>query len=413
MALFESSEVTRKPPPSLLPKCGACGLHLGCRSPKMPVTGDGRMGVLVVAEAPGADEDARNEQLVGRAGQELRRTLHSIDIDLDRDCWKTSALICRPPEDRTPTNDEVDYCRPNLLAVIRELQPKVVIVLGGPAIRSVLGPHWKDDVGSVAQWVGWNVPLHEPNMWVAPTYHPSYVVREEGNPIGPVVKLWFRRHLQAAFELASGGRPWVVAPNYEKKVQLLYNPEDAARHIRSYIERGGAVAVDYETDRLKPDADDAEIVSCALCWRGQETIAYPFVGVAATATGELLRSPLPKIMANNPFEDRWTRRMFGHPVNNWSWDCVLSAHHLDCRKDITSVKFQAFVRLGQTPWDFQVRPYMEGDGSNDRNRVRQIDTRTLLLYNGMDALLEYWVACIQRAEMMQQDTEPIRLRSAQ
>lgn len=408
---FEAAEVIRKPPPSLLPKCGACGLSTaGCKSPKMPVTGEGRLGVLVVAEAPGEVEDDRNEQLVGPAGQLLREVLREIEVNLDVDCWKTNALICRPPENRTPTADEIDYCRPNLMATIRELRPKVIIPMGGPAIKSLLAPFWREDVGSVSTWVGWRIPLQKPNVWIAPTYHPSHVRREikDETATASVLRLWFKRHLQSAFEL-SGSRPWPTVPDFLSQVRVEYDPEAAARWIRSVVQRGGPTSFDYETDRLKPDMSDSEIVSCAITWRGLETVAYPWAGEAIKATSEYLQSDLPKIGANLKFEDRWTRAKLGHRVNKGVWDGMLSAHHLDQRWNITSVKFQAFVRLGQEPWDLQVRPYLEADGGNAKNRIRQLDLRTLLIYNGMDPLMEYHVGGLQRAEMLQQDTEVIRL----
>ena len=406
---FDAAEVTRRPLASTSPRCGACGLYLGCRSPKMPVTGDGRLGVLIVAEAPGAEEDRRNEQLIGDAGQELRRVCRSIDIDLDRDCWKTNSLICRPPDNRKPTNNEIDYCRPNLTNAIRELQPKVIIPLGGTAIRSVLGPHWRDDVGDVTTWVGWKIPLHKPNVWVAPNYHPSYVLREEKDKssIAPVLKLWFSRHLEAAFALTD--RPWVKVPDYASQIRIELDPAEAAKWIRSIIDRGGVTSFDYETNMLKPDSDEADIVSCAICWRGRETVAYPMIGDAIHATKQYLLSPLPKIGANEKFEDRWSRAKLGCAVVNGVWDCMQSAHHLDCRQGITSVKFQGFVRLGQEPWDVSIKPYLTAEGGNTKNRIRQADLRTLLLYNGLDSLVEYHTGGIQRAEMLQQDTEAIRL----
>jgi hypothetical protein len=132
------------------------------------------------------------------------------------------------------------------------------------------------------------------------------------------------------------------------------------------------------------------------------------VGDAVAALVDYLISDIPKIGANNKFEDRWTLAKLGVRVNRWAWDDMLSAHHLDQRAGITSVKQQAFVRLGMEPWDLAMRPYLEGDGGYGENTIRKADLGSLLRYNGMDPLMEYYVGVLQRAEMLQQDSEAIR-----
>lgn len=296
IGFFPASEAVSKPVLSLLPKCGACGLDKTCLSPKMPVSGAGQRGVLIVAEAPGSDEDNQGTQLVGQAGQQLRNATARVGWDLDRDCWKTNSLICRPPENRTPTSDEIDYCRPNLSKTIRELNPRMIVPLGAVAVRSLLGPLWRENVGSMAQWAGWRIPLQDGNRWVCPNYHPSYVLHCAEMPNGPVVKLWFERYIEQALQLE--GRPYDVVPNYLDRVRVILDPHAAADWIRAKLIDGGAFSFDYETTTLKPDSKDAEIVCCGVCWNGQTAIAYPWLEPAITATGELIRSKYPKIGGN-------------------------------------------------------------------------------------------------------------------
>lgn len=397
MGFFSKAEVTSRPPLSLSPKCGACGLHKQCYSPKMPVTGSGRRGILVVAEAPGEEEDRRGVQLVGQAGQYLRESLENLGVDLDRDCWKTNALICRPPENRTPTDDEITYCRPNLINAIKELHPRQIILLGASAVQSMLGLYWKEATGGIGLWAGWSIPFQPMNCWICPNYHPSYVLRSEQDRNGQAVKVWFERFLAKALMIE--GRPWETVPDYESDVRLVYDTDQAAEWIYRKLENGAVSSFDYETDRLKPDHPDAEIVSCAICWRGEETIAFPFYGAVVDAMREYVRSPFPKIGANNKFENRWSRRILGERVRNFIWDTVNDAHILDNRDGITSVKFQAFVRLGFPDWSYAIRSYFDTDGDNERNRIRQIDLRTLLIYNGIDALVEYKIAQHQKKEL--------------
>lgn len=405
---FQSSVVsTKRSFSSLIPRCGACQLDRSCKSPKMPVTGEGRKGILIVGQGPGEVEDDKNEPFVGKAGQELREALRGLKIDLDKDCWKTNSIICRATkkddngkiQNRPPTADEVDHCRPNLLKAIEELNPKIIISLGLEATQSVIDPLWSAGVGNqITKWVGWKIPSQKLNTWICPTYHPSYVLRSQDQPNGKVVKLWFDRHLKAAVGLDD--RPWTEIPDYASQIQVILDPDKAAKIIRKMIEKGGAVSFDLETNMLKPDSDKAEIICCSICWKGEKTIAYPWIGEAIEATKELLVSDLPKIGYNVKFESRWIKTKLGVDVNNWVWDGMLSAHHLDNRRGITSCKFQGFARLGVPLWNEHIEPHLKSTDDSGLNRIREVDMRELLIYCATDSIVEFRIAELQKKEML-------------
>jgi uracil-DNA glycosylase family 4 len=376
------------------PQCSICGLAGGCTSPRMAVTGRGLRGVLVVAEAPGKDEDAQGTQLIGEAGQLLRQKLAGVGVDLDKDCWKTNACCCRPQGNATPTDKQTIACRPKLLREIRELDPTVILLLGATAVKSLVGHLWREDVGPIGRWVGWRMPVQGINAWVCPTWHPSYLLRTKS----PVLELLFEEHLRDAMALSE--RPWQSPlPDYRQHVQRILDPEVAAEHLRSMILRGGPVAVDYETNMLRPHHPRAAIVSCAVCQGGTHTIVYPWYGDVIAATGELLASPVKKIASNMKFEEAWTRWAFGHGVRNWYWDTMLAAHALDNRPGITGLKFQAFARLGMGDYAAGITHYLEDEQKDGTNRIKEIDLDDLLLYNGMDAKLEHDLAVMQMEEM--------------
>jgi len=391
---------SKAPPPSE-PYCGACGLYKTCRSPKMPWSGAGRRRVLIVAEAPGPDEDATGTQQAGKVGQYLRRALFALGVDLDRDCWTTNTLICMPQDGRKPTGKEISYCRPNLLNTIQELQPEIIILLGGTPLESLVGYYWKEDTGGIALWAGARVPHQRSNTWICPTFHPLSVMREEEKCREKEVcvsKLWWERHLAAAFGLT--GRPWPVVPDYRGEITRIMDPGDAAAAIDRIIEQGGPCAFDYETNMLKPDGADARIVSVSICHKDKQTIAYPYHGAAIAATKRFLQSNIPKIASNMKFEDRWSLAVAQTPVANWYFDTMQGAHLLDSRPGVTSIKYQAFVRLGFERYDTHIEPYLKTRGSRQANQVlREIDIMDLLLYNGLDSLLEYRVAKKQTREL--------------
>lgn len=374
----------------------------------MPPTGEGRRRVLIVAEAPGKEEDAQGEQLIGPAGQHLRGTLGPLGVNLDRDCWKTNAIICRPKDNRTPTNAEVDYCRPNVNKAIRDLNPEVIIPMGLPAVRSVIGPLWKEDPGKMGRWVGWQIPSQKLNAWVCPTWHPSYLLRTGGKydksmNDNEVLARMYEEQLEAAFDLE--GRPWGDSvPDWRADVRCTLDAEQAARWLQRVAQaREGMVAFDYETNMLKPDSPDARIVSASVAWGRTEperTFAFPWHGPAIKAFQQLMRSPIPKIASNMKFEDRWTRMAFGHRVRGWYWDTMLASHVADCRPEITGLKFQAFVLLGMPSFNDHIEPFLKTKGNTKINQVlKQIDMDDLLLYNGLDSLLEFRVAVKQMAAL--------------
>lgn len=370
------------------PRCGRCKLGRNCHSPKMPHTGNGRLDILVVAEAPGRNEDEQGTQLIGESGQLLRDHLVSMNVDLDRDCWKTNAVVCFPH--RTPTDNEIECCRPNLLKTIKQLKPKVIVLLGGVAVKSLIGRLWRQNTGGIARWAGWRIPCQKLNAWICPTYHPAYLLRENNQTLG----LWFGEHLRRAFELKD--RPWKKVPDFTEQVTRVLKPLDL---IDSFVGTDyPPIAFDYETTHLKPDAEDARIWTCAIS-DGERTIAYPWTESSAEATERLLLSNVPKIGANIKFEQRWTKRVFGHGVRNWRWDTMLASHALDHREGITSVKFQAFVQLGQPSYDDHMRPYLEAKVPGQANRIKEANLQDVLMYNGLDALLEWKIAHRQMKQM--------------
>lgn len=386
----------------LEPQCQRCQLYRGCRSPKMPPTGEGRKKILVVAEAPGEVEDARGTQLVGPVGQMLRRELAQLGVDLDRDCWKTNALACRPGVDnREPKDQEIEYCRPNVVRAIKIFRPRVVMLFGLAATKSVIGRWWKDSIGHVGRWVGWRIPCPEWPCWICPTWHPSYLARSQDDQ---GLWLWFRKHLAGALECLKGPPPRRI--DRAERVELIFNDCEAKARLRNFIDRGGTVSIDLETDRLRPDTRGASIRSCAVCWEGKETISYPWHGEAIKATSELMRSPnLGKIGYNSKFEQRWAKAILGHGIRNWVWDGMEASHVLDNRPGITGVAFQAFVRLGQRTYGTEVERYLSSQTPDEPNHVWECDLDQLLVYGGIDALVEYELAMLQRAEMEKCDRE--------
>ncbi len=385
---FSLSVLTQKTPAPLLPRCGQCQLYKHCKSPKMPVSGKGKRKVLIIGEAPGKDEDDQNKQFVGKTGQYLQKVLRKLGIDMRTDCWLTNAAICRPKNNQLPER-AIDHCRPNLTKTLKELDPEVIIPLGAAAVKSLIALIWKEQIGGSLKWAGFQIPSRHPNAWICPTFHPSYCARQED----PVVDMYFERHLKEAFEKER--RPWDKISDDSSRIECILDPQQAAKRIRE-MSNSPIVAWDYEANMLKPDSDKFHVVCCSMS-NGKETIAYPWQREAIEATLKFVRSDVPKIASNMKYEDRVTRKIF-KGVRGWYWDTMLASHWLDNRPGITSIKFQAYVRLGVPPWNLHVEPYLKAKGSNLKNRIKDVDLQQLLVYCGLDSLYEFQVAMLQMEE---------------
>lgn len=409
MGFFQESTLVRrqKVQVGLLPKCGACGLHAGCRSPKMETSGKGRKGILIVAEAPGGDEDETGKQFVGKAGKLLWETLRQFGV-LRGDVWAANALSCRPPKNREPKLKEVEYCRPKLMADIKRLNPTVVITLGKYATMAVMEPYYNDTIGNSEIWRGWRIPVQRDNFWLCPTFHPSFILRGMRGAFGtravakygregdPVVRRLFDRHVGAAVGLAAR-RPWDGVPDYAAQVQCVYDDRAAAAAIARFHD-SRMIAFDYETNCLKPFRPESQIYCCSVS-DGETTIAFPWGPKAKRALRALLTDPgVAKCGSNIAFEQVWTKKMLGCEVANWDWDQMLAAHWLDFRKGLTSVKFQAFARLGFGQWNAHIERFLKADSDIGINSIHKIAMRDLLKYCGIDSLVEYKVTELQKLE---------------
>jgi DNA polymerase len=152
-------------------RCDACALRQQ-RTRCVPGQGNpASPDVMFIGEAPGADEDRTGLAFVGAAGQFLTKMIQAMGYTRD-DVFIANICKCRPPNNRTPLPDEMQTCLPFLREQIRIVQPKVIVLLGGTAIRGLMDTQ----VGVTrlqGQWSSYD------GIPVMPTYHPAYILRFE------------------------------------------------------------------------------------------------------------------------------------------------------------------------------------------------------------------------------------------
>ncbi len=148
--------------------CTVCPLGL-TRTNFVFGTGNPRAEIVVIGEAPGAEEDARGEPFVGAAGQLLTRMLAAIGLQRE-EVYICNILKCRPPGNRRPLPQEVASCRPYLWKQLELIQPAFLLVLGATAASALLEREHK-----IAELRGRPIPLQ--GMLMVVTYHPAALLR--------------------------------------------------------------------------------------------------------------------------------------------------------------------------------------------------------------------------------------------
>ena len=388
-----------------VPACSYCKLYKSCISPKMRPSGKGKKGILIIGEAPGENEDKRGTHFVDVTGRFLRERLEMFDIDLDRDCWKVNAINCRPikkGKNREPTNKEIDYCRPIVFNAIKEYQPKVIILLGGKALRSFIGHRWKKDIGLITKWVGWNIPDQDVLAWVIPTYHPSFIVRNDHTRGEDMALKELDKHLERAIQLTEEPVPLYPLKEQRKKVIKLNNPHEIIQYLKQINQmEGRAHAFDYETTGLKPHSSDQKVLCASICSSFEEAYSFPLdhPKVKILFNEFLSNRRIKKVASNMKYEHNWSRVKLKTIIKGWLWDTMLAAHIIDNRRGITSLKFQTYVQFGIVDYDSEISRYLETGYGNDINKAETCDFDKMLEYNGLDSLFEYKLAYKQIKEL--------------
>ena len=131
--------------------------------------GNPKAEVVVVGEAPGADEDEQGEPFVGRGGQLLNKILEAVKFKRE-EVFICNILKCRPPNNRDPQTEEIDCCEPYLWKQLEIIKPKVILCVGRIAGQSLLKTNSSLSLlrGKVHDYRG--IPLMV-------TYHPAALLR--------------------------------------------------------------------------------------------------------------------------------------------------------------------------------------------------------------------------------------------
>jgi len=129
--------------------------------------------IMLVGEAPGAQEDESGKPFVGRAGKFLESVLEDNGVNRES-VFITNVVRCRPPGNRRPNGYEIRSCTPYLSEELRKVRPKIVVALGFVAIKALTGSSEK-----LGEIIGReiDVDFNDIELRVVPCYHPATAMR--------------------------------------------------------------------------------------------------------------------------------------------------------------------------------------------------------------------------------------------
>lgn len=171
MLVFENND--RKMSLEILKKevlsCQKCVLS---KSRKNVIFGEGNPDapIFIIGEAPGRDEDIQGRPFVGLSGQLLDKILDACGFNRTEHVFISNIIKCRPPGNRVPFTEEIQACMPYLLKQIQLIDPKILILLGATALKSMFDTNMK--ITKIrGTWLNYE------NRLAMAVYHPSALLR--------------------------------------------------------------------------------------------------------------------------------------------------------------------------------------------------------------------------------------------
>ncbi len=167
--------------------CTKCTLH-STRTNTVFSRGNPNASLCFVGEAPGEDEDKQGFPFVGRSGKLLDETLVSLGLDIEKDIYVCNIIKCRPPGNRRPSEEEINFCIDYLEEQLKLVNPKVIVALGSTAVNGLINTTY-----GITKIHGQFFKRRQ--TVVMPAYHPSYVLRNGSK--GPIYED-FKKDLESA-----------------------------------------------------------------------------------------------------------------------------------------------------------------------------------------------------------------------
>ncbi len=137
--------------------------------------GNPQARIVLIGEAPGAEEDRKGLPFVGPSGRLLDRMLKSIELDREK-VLISNIIYWRPPGNRNPSTSEVAMCMPFVERFLELVDPEILVALGGPSAKALLGQ--TDGIGKLrGRWFSYQTPRLPRPIPARALFHPAYLLR--------------------------------------------------------------------------------------------------------------------------------------------------------------------------------------------------------------------------------------------
>ena len=390
------------------PNCFKCGMHKSSKTPKLPISGNGKRNILSIGNFSEFNDDQTGNNLASSPGEFFKKELTRIGLNFDEDFQHINALGCFPGRTKTntlrePSDAQIQHCFPRVATTIFEQQPKFIWLLGEYAIKSVIGMHFSNT--SESRWRGTCIPDRTFNAFLLPIFSPSAVYDKRHIKNN---KTTFQRDLKFAKQCLKREFP---TPRPEKIVKVT-DYEQVISLLTRTLTNEAIFYFDYEANSLLPYMPGFKLLSISFCCDGKTAYTLPLEyrdfwnASELNAIYDILRKILTsdrigKIAHNMKYEDLVTRYVLGEKVHPFDWDSELAAHILDNRPKFTALKFQTFLEFGIPPWNNEINPFIKSGKDNHFNRLESFPLDKLLHYGGKDSLYGYWLTEKQEEKFKQ------------
>lgn len=404
-------------------ECQACPLNkiLANRNPHMKPTGGKKPLVYILGEAPGKEEDIRNEQFIGESGRLLRAHIPKRYREKIR---FNNVVRTRPVDDATPERVSIECCRPSVERDIVASKPKIIIGFGAIPLT------WATNQTGIMDWRGRRIPVniagHE--CWYYPMLHPAFLLRmrrswarKKGpHAIGSELERAFVFDMKRAFkELDTLPDPIVHDRKVaEYGVEIYYKHEqmNALRKSFEWAMKQKSAGFDFETNRHRPYKKESKLLTAAI---GTSEVSFswglnhPECGFSRTDLNDVnnlmvdfFKAPVRKLVHNLPFEFEWLGKFYGMEILRASeWGCsLMQASTLDERSGQDEDGHRKrFKGGGPLSLNFLCKQHFGLDlkalNEVDRANLEFTPIEEVLRYNAPDAKYHYLLYHAQRKRL--------------
>lgn len=345
--------------------------------------------VYFLGEAPGKTEDEKGKQFVGASGKVVR---FRIPQEWDEHIRWSNSARCRPPDNRTPTDVELNCCAPFLERDIAATKPKAIFGFGAVPLSRFL------QQSTIGIWRGRRAPVivggHA--CWYYPMWHPSFILHKrkfvprELDQYGCDEEFAFALDLERAFsEIDSLPTPVIHSEQQATEGVETVDDIDRARELIEIVCNDPSVGFDWETNCLRPYSKASKILSAGFSGK-QHTFSFALDHSQAVWSKNerqeidilvekfLYEASGRKIAHHLPFEMEWAAYFYGKSclyAGRWD-DSESQAYILDARRGGLSLDFLCLQYFGL---------HLKAISNLDRKNLDKIPVRQVLTYNSGDA----------------------------